>query len=58
MIKWIKKLFSKAPSNPYGIDELKLREAVNANLPIEIIKAEFPTLPTNVLVRYIITGKL
>lgn len=58
MIKWIKKLFSKAPSNPYGVDEKKLRAAVNANLPIEIIKAEFPSLPTNVLVRYIITGEL
>lgn len=58
MIKWIKKLFSKAQSNPYGIDEQKLREAVNANLPIEIIKAEFPSLPSNVLVKYIITGKL
>lgn len=58
MIKWIKKLFSKAPSNPYGIDERKLREAVNANLPLAIIKAQFPSLPTDVLVRYIITGKL
>ncbi len=58
MIKWIKKLFGKAPSNPYGINERKLRETVNANLPIEVIKAEFPTIPTNVLVKYIITGKL
>lgn len=58
MIKWIKKLFSKAPSNPYGIDEQKLREAVNANLPIGIIKAEFPSIPTNVLIKYIITGEL
>lgn len=58
MIKWIKNLFSKAPSNPYGIDERKLREAVNANLPLAIIKAEFPSLPTNVLVKYIIAGEL
>lgn len=58
MIKWIKKLFGKAPSNPYGIDERKLREMVNCNLPLGIIKAAFPTLPTNVLVKYIITGEL
>jgi len=58
MIKWIKKLFSKAPSNPYGIDERKLREAVNANLPIEIIKAEFPSLSSDVLIKYILTGEL
>lgn len=58
MIKWLKKLFSKVPSNPYGIDERKLCEMVNCNLPLGIIKAEFPTLPTNVLVKYIITGEL
>lgn len=58
MIKWIKKLFSKTPSNPYGIDERKLREMVNCNLPLGIIKAEVPSLTTDVLVRYIITGKL
>lgn len=58
MIKWIKKLFSKAPSNSYGIDECKLREMVNANLPIGIIKAEFPSLPSEVIVKYIITGEL
>lgn len=58
MMEWMKKLFSKAPSNPYGIDEQKLRAAVNANLPIEIIKAEFPSLPSEVLIKYIITGEL
>lgn len=58
MIKWIKKLFSKAPSNPYGVDEKKLRDMVNADFPIGIIKAEFPTLPTDVLIKYIIKGKL
>ena len=57
-MKWIKKLFSKAPSNPNGIDERKLRDAVNANLPIEIIKSEFPSLPSDVLIKYIITGEL
>ena len=55
MIKWIKKLFSKAPSNPYGIDERELRSMVNCNIPIGFIKAKFPT---EVLVKYIITGKL
>ena len=58
MIKWIKKLFSKVPSNPYGIDEQKLRDMVNADLSIKFIKAEFPSLPTNILFRYITTGKL
>ncbi|WP_289745008.1 hypothetical protein [Paramuribaculum intestinale] len=58
MIKWIKKLFSKAPSNPYGIDERELRSMVNCNIPIGFIKAKFPNLPTEVLVKYIITGKL
>lgn len=56
MIKWIKRL-RKSSSNPYGIDERKLREMVNCNLPIGIIKAEFPSLPTDVLIKYIITGK-
>lgn len=58
MIKWIKKLFNRASSNPYGVDEEKLREMVNANLPIKFIKAEFPSLPINVLYKYVITGKL
>ena len=59
MKKWIKKLFGKTlSSNPYGVDERKLRDMVNCNLPIEIIKREFPNLPGDVLVRYIISGKL
>lgn len=58
MIKWIKKLFSKVPSNPYGIDERKLRDMVNANIPVGIIKAEFPSIPTDVLTKYIITGEI
>lgn len=58
MIKWIKKLFSKVPSNPYGIDEKELRRIVALNIPIKVIKTIFPTVPTEVLVKYIITGEL
>lgn len=57
MLKLLRKLFSKTNTNPYGIDEQKLKDMIKCNLPLGLIKKEFPTIPNEVLLKYIISGK-
>lgn len=57
ILKTIKKLFVKKVANPSGIDEKKLQEMIRRDLPIEIIQKEFPTVPTESLIKYILFNR-
>lgn len=57
MLKLFRKLFYKKATNPYGIDEQKLKDMISCNLPIGMIQREFPNLPREVILKYIVSGE-